>query len=142
MSRFVLSLVAIAAAVGASPAAARPVEGYHTPDGRIGCVMYPGFNADGNAVKCGRHGSARGLLLPSAGPARKMAWSWPAKSLGSLFFTAPLNRKLYFYGGTAKLVGDDSILRCTFSKAKVVCRNGDGYGLTVTRGSTRAIAAG
>jgi hypothetical protein len=47
---------------------------------------------------------------------------WPAKRLGSLFFKAPLNRVLYFYGGTAKLVGDDSIPRCTFSKTKVVCR--------------------
>src|SRR4051812_33316196 len=43
--------------------AAQPVEGYRSADNRVGCVMYQGFDADGNAVKCGRRGFSRGLLL-------------------------------------------------------------------------------
>jgi hypothetical protein len=53
-------------ALAPSARAAEPVEGYRSADSRVGCVMYQGFNADGNAVKCGRRGSSRGLLLTGA----------------------------------------------------------------------------
>jgi hypothetical protein len=95
--------------------------------------MYQGFDSHGNAVKCGRHGSARGVLLTAAGPARKQKWSWPARSLGSSFFKARWNQTLYLYGGTAKLVGDDSTLRCL---------NRDGYGLSVSGAGAKALSRG
>ncbi len=111
-------LASLLAAFVAAPAAsaATPVEGYRAPDNRVGCVMYQGYNDNGNAVKCGRRGSSNGLLLPSAGAARKQKWRWPARQLGDLFFTATYGQTLYLYGGTAKLEGDDSILRCEFRR--------------------------
>lgn len=138
------ALAALALGVGAAPAtAARPVEGYHDAGNRIGCVMYQNFNTDGNAVRCGRKGGRRGLLLTSAGPSRKQSWTWPARRLRSLFFTAPYGRTLYLYGGTAKLEGDSSTLRCLFKRhpsVRVRCTNGDGYAIEVTRTTLRRIA--
>lgn len=134
------SLVAALVVVPAA-SAATPVEGYRAPDNRVGCVMYQGFNEDGNAVKCGRRGSSKGLLLPSAGSARKQKWRWPARQLGDLFFTATYGQTLYLYGGTAKLQGDDTVLRCTFRRGRGVrCDNGDGYGIEVTRSGNRRIS--
>jgi hypothetical protein len=125
----------------ANASAARPVEGYRSPDSRVACVLYQGFNADGNAVKCGRRGSNEGLLLPSAGAARSVKWSWPAKQLGSLLFKARYNQTLYLYGGTAKLEGDASVLRCVFKKGTGVrCTNGDGYGIAVSRTGAHRVA--
>jgi hypothetical protein len=142
----VLRFLTIAAALLVSGAlyastaqAAQPVEGYRTADGRIGCVMYQGFNSAGNAVKCGRRGSSRGLLLASDGSARSAAWRWPARSLGSLFFRTTPGQTLYLYGGTAKVEGDDSNLRCSFTRASVRCLNGGGAGLTVTATGARRI---
>jgi hypothetical protein len=122
-------------------AAAQPVEGYRSADNRVGCVMYQGFNADGNAVKCGRRGSSRGLLLTGDGAARRATWRWPARQLGSLFFRARPGQTLYLVGGTAKLDGDDSTLRCTFTRSSVRCLNGSGDGVSVSRTGTRRIRA-
>ncbi len=120
--------------------AAQPVEGYHSRDGRVGCVMYAQFNAAGNAVKCGRRGYARGLLLTSEGVARRALWRWPASTLGNLFFVAPPGQTLYLYGGTAKLQGDESVLRCRFTRSSVRCTNGDGYAVAVGPSGTRTIS--
>ena len=137
----VLAMAFGASAVPAS--AASPVEGYHDRGNRIGCVMFQNFNSHGNAVKCGRKEGDRGLLLTSAGPSRKASWRWPAWSLKGLFFTASYGQTLYLYGGTAKLQGDSSILRCTFRRrpsVRVRCTNGDGYAIEVTRTKVRRIA--
>src|SRR4051794_24204251 len=131
----------LATAVWAIPTgAAPPVEGYHDRGDEVGCVMYQGYDRHGNAVKCGRNGGHRGLLLRSAGAARFKPWSWPAESLGDLFFTATYGQTLYLYGGTAKLQGDESILRCTFKRRPSVgvrCLNGEGTGIEVTRSGLR-----
>jgi hypothetical protein len=130
-------------AAGTASAADRPAEGYQDAGGRVGCVIYQNYDRHGNAVKCGGHESSRGLLLPSAGAASAKPWRWPARTLGDLFFTARYGQTLYLYGGTAKLQGDDSILRCTFKRLPSVrarCLNGDGHGIVVTRTRTRRIA--
>ena len=119
--------------------AAEPVEGYRSADNRVGCVMYAHFNAVGNAVRCGRRGSARGLLLTSNGAARRATWRWPARELGSLFFSARPGQTLYLYGGTAKLEGDEGILRCTFTRSSVRCLNGSDDGVRVSRVGARRI---
>lgn len=137
----VAALVFGAVAVPAS--AAGPVEGYHDPGNRVGCVMFQDFNSDGNAVKCGRRAGGRGLLLTAAGPARKASWRWPKRSLKGLFFTATYGKTLYLYGGTAKLEGDSSVLRCVFKRrpsVRVRCTNGDGEAIEVTRRKVRRIA--
>ena len=142
--RATAAVAALALGAAAAPAsAARPVEGYHDAGNRLGCVMYQNFNSDGNAVKCGRKGGRRGLLLRSAGPSRKLSWSWPAPTLKRLSFTATYGQTLYLYGGTAKLEGDSSTLRCTFHRrpsVRVRCTNGDGYAIEVTRTRMRGIA--
>jgi hypothetical protein len=134
----------VAVAMGAAPAgAAPPVEGYHDAGDRVGCVMYQGFDRHGNAVKCGFNGGDDGLLLRSAGAARTKPWSWPARSLGNLFFTTNYGQTLYLVGGTAKLDGTRRDLRCTFKKrpsVRVKCFNGDGDGIVVTRRSVRRIS--
>jgi hypothetical protein len=133
----------VLALLGSAPAAAdQPVEGYHDSGDRVGCVMYAHFDANGNAVKCGRRGGEHGLLLTSAGPARRKAWTWPARRLGNLFFTASYGVTYYLYGGTAKLEGDRSILRCRFRRApvRVRCTNGDGHAIVATRHGVRRIA--
>src|SRR4051795_4772290 len=119
--------------------AAQPVEGYRSADNRVGCVMFQGFNADGNAVKCGRRGSTRGLLLTGDGAARRATWRWPARQLGSLFFRARPGQTLYLVGGTAKVQGDTHTLRCTFTRRSVTCFNATGDGVSVTRAGTRRI---
>jgi hypothetical protein len=124
--------------------AAPPVEGYHDRGDRVGCVMYQDYDRNGNAVRCGRNGGERGLLLRSAGTARNRPWSWPAATLGTLFFTATYGQTLYLYGGTAKLEGDNSILRCTFRRrptVRVRCVNGDGFGIQVSRLRLRRIGS-
>lgn len=126
----------------ASAVAATPVEGYHDAGDRVGCVMYQGFDRDGNAVKCGGRDGSRGLLLRSAGAATSRPWSWPARSLGDRFFIARYGQTLYLRGGTAKLDGDSSDLRCTFKRlptARVKCRNEDRDGIVVTRNTVRRI---
>jgi hypothetical protein len=141
----VAEVATLATALWVVPAeAAPPVEGYHDRGNRIGCVMYQDYDRHGNAVKCGRNGGDRGLLLRSAGTARFKPWSWPADALGDLFFTATYGLTLYLYGGTAKLHGDDSVLRCTFRKrpsVRVRCLNGDGSGIRVTRSRLRRIGS-
>ena len=140
MRRSATAAVAAALTLGAAAApasAARPVEGYHDAGNRVGCVMYQNFNSDGNAVKCGRRGGRRGLLLRSAGPSRKLPWRWPARTLERSFFTATYGQTLYLYGGTAKLEGDSSTLRCTFHRRPAVrgalhqrrrlCNRGNAY---------------
>jgi hypothetical protein len=139
----VLGLVACAVVATAAPAAAaRPVEGYHDRGGRIGCVMFQNYDRHGNAVKCGRRGRPGGVLLTSAGPSRRAAWTWPARRLGGRFFTAAYGVTYYLYGGTAKLQGDSSILRCVFRRrpsVRVRCTNGDGYAIVVTRTRLRRL---
>jgi hypothetical protein len=129
---------------GSAPAgAAPPVEGYHDPGDRVGCVMYQGYDRNGNAVKCGHRNGSSGLLLRSAGAAQSKPWTWPAATLGNLFFTASYGRTLYLLGGTAKLDGDASDLRCTFKRSpsvRVRCSNGDGHSIVVTRHKLRRIA--
>jgi hypothetical protein len=131
----VLGLLALAAPANA----AVPVEGYRSPDNRVGCVMYQAFNKDGNAFKCGRRGSSRGLLLTGAGAARRATWRWPATQLGSLFFRARPGQTLYLVGGTAKVNGDERTLRCTFTRSSVRCLNGSGDGISVSRAGTQRI---
>jgi hypothetical protein len=138
--RYSLASLLAALVVVPTATAATPVEGYRAPDNQVGCVMYQGFNDDGNAVKCGRRGSSKGLLLPPAGAARTQKWRWPARQLGDLFFTATYGQTLYLYGGTAKLQGDDSVLRCRFRRGNGVrCDNGDGYAIEVSRRGSRRI---
>ena len=140
--RALLATLALALAAAAPAAAAAPDEGYHDSGNRVACVMYAHFDANGNAVKCGRRGGERGFLLTSAGPARRKAWSWPARQLGNTFFTASYGVTYYLYGGTAKLEGDSSILRCRFRRApvRVRCVNGDGYAIVATRRGVRRFA--
>ena len=126
-------------ALASSARAAQPVEGYRSADNRVGCVMYQGFNAHGNAVKCGRRGSSRGLLLTGDGAARRASWQWPATQLGSLFFRTRPGQTLYLTGGTAKLQGDENTLRCTFARSSVRCLNASGNGIAVSRSGTRRI---
>ena len=130
-----------ATAACAAPAQAADVEGYHDSGNRIGCVLIQGFDSHGNAVRCGaKKGGSRGLLLTSDGAARRVAWRWPASKLGNLFFTAAYNTTYYLVGGTAKLEGSTSDLRCTFRRSpsvRVVCKNGDGRGIVVTKTKLR-----
>ena len=130
---------AVAASFPSAAQAAQPVEGYRSADNRVGCVMYQGFNNDGNAVKCGRRGSSRGLLLTGKGAARRATWRWPAQQLGTLFFRARPGQTLYLSGGTAKLEGDESTLRCTFTRSSVRCLNASGDGVTVSHSGTHRI---
>jgi hypothetical protein len=137
--RNLLVAVAVAGSFPSAAHAAQPVEGYRSADNRVGCVMYQGFNHDGNAVKCGRRGSSRGLLLTGDGAARRATWRWPAQQLGSLFFRARSGQTLYLSGGTAKLDGDESTLRCTFTRSSVRCLNASGDGISVSRSGTHRI---
>jgi len=66
-------------------------------------------------------------------------WRWPATALGKLFFSVVPGQTLYLYGGTAKLQGDDSVLRCRFTRSSVRCTNRDGYAIAVGRSGTRSI---
>ncbi len=135
------TVAAIAAAAAcATSAQAAEVEGYHDPGNRIGCVLIQGYDSHGNAVRCGAKGRSRGLLLTNDGSARRASWRWPASKLGTLFFTAGYNTTYYLVGGTAKLDGGRSDLRCTFRRrpsVRVVCKNGDGRGIVVTKTKLR-----
>jgi hypothetical protein len=51
---------------------------------------------------------------------------------------APYNTWLYIYGGTPKLVGDKSMLRCIIRRSSgVTCRNRSKHGFTVRVGAGR-----
>jgi hypothetical protein len=144
-TKVLLLAVSVAAATAGTATAtvAQPVEGYHDPGNRIGCVMFQAYDSHGNAVKCGRKGKPGGLLLTSAGRAHRDSWSWPARRLGQVFFPVTYGTTYYLYGGTAKSQGDASILRCVFRRepsVRVRCTNGDGYGIRVTRTSLRRLA--
>lgn len=119
------ALTVLALLVVAAPAsAATAVEGYKSANGKVACVYLRDYDANGNAVRCGKQGASRGKLLTSRGTARSVAWTWPAKQLGSSFFTAPSGKTLYLTGGTAKLTGDSKTLRCRFTSSSVRCTNG------------------
>ncbi len=139
MKTLMVALCALMASA-TTATAAQPVEGYHDPGNRIGCVMFQAYDSHGNAVKCGRKGRPGGLLLTSAGKAQKTSWSWPARRLGQVFFPVTYGTTYYLYGGTAKVQGDSSILRCVFKRrpsVRVRCTNGDGYSIRVTRAGLR-----
>ena len=118
-----------------APSSGQQDQAYRVRDGNTACVVYQGFNSDGHAVKCGRRGSSEGLVLPSAGASRATEWQWPDESL---FVVVAAGQTLYLRGGSARLQGDDSDLRCEFDGDEVRCDNGDGYAIAVSRsGSTR-----
>jgi hypothetical protein len=129
-----------ALALAGPPKTHGDVEGYHSPDNRVACVMVLNYNAAGNAVRCGRRGSGKGLLLTSDSAARTVRWRWPnAKRLYS-FTAAPTGRTLYLVGGTAKLKGNGRQLRCTFTgRSHVRCVNGRGRGLDVTSRAVKRV---
>jgi hypothetical protein len=130
-----LLLPALAATAAATPAlgAQAPVEGYRSPDGHVGCVLLQDYNKAGNAVTCGTRDGVRGVLVPSSGRARATSWRWPATTLGESFLTATWNRTLFLTGGTAKLTGSATTLRCAFTRpTTVTCLNRTGHGLVVT----------
>src|SRR3954453_16016816 len=104
----------LAAALAGAPKTHGDVEGYHSPDNRVACVMVLHYNAAGNAVRCGHKGSGKGLLLPPGGAAKPAKWRWPSPHKLSSFTLAPAGRTLYLVGGTAKLKGNPRDLRCTF----------------------------
>jgi hypothetical protein len=117
------------------------VEGYHSPDDRVACVMVLNYDAAGNAARCGRRrGSAKGLLLPASGPAKTVKWRWPDKAKLFAWVAAPTGRTLYLVGGTAKVKGNRHELRCTFTgRSHVRCLNGQGRGLDVTRRAVKRV---
>ena len=43
----------------------------------------------------------------------------------------------YFYGGTSKLQGDDTTLRCTMRDSGITCRNRDRHGFKLEPASTK-----
>jgi hypothetical protein len=59
--------------------------------------------------------------------------------LAELFFLARPGRTLYLYGGTAKLQGDESVLRSRFTRGSVRRTNRDGYAIAVGPSGTRSI---
>jgi hypothetical protein len=129
-----------AVALAGPPKTHGDVEGYHSPDNRVACVMVLNYNAAGNAARCGRRGSGQGLLLASAGPAKTVKWRWPDKRKLFTWVQAPAGRTLYLVGGTAKLNGNRHELRCTFTGASHVrCLNGQGRGVDVTRRAVKKI---
>jgi hypothetical protein len=46
----------------------------------------------------------------------------------------PYGKTYYFYGGTAKLQGHDTILRCTMRESGITCQNRDGHGFKLAAG--------
>lgn len=129
--RILIAVAAALATITPAVAVAAPVEGYKSPNGKVACVYLRGYDANGSAVRCGKKGSSRGRLLTNKGAAKSVAWSWPAKQLGSSFFTAPTGKYLYLVGGTAKLTGDSKTLRCKFTTSSVRCLNGAQKSLSV-----------
>jgi hypothetical protein len=129
-----------AVALAGPPKTHGDVEGYHSPDNRVACVMVLHYDAAGNAVRCGRKGSGKGLLLPSDGPAKAAKWRWPDAHKLFSFTLAPPGRTLYLVGGTAKIKGNARELRCTFTGAgHVRCLNGQGHGLDVTKRAVKRV---
>jgi hypothetical protein len=133
------ALLALPAAASAGPPITKgPAEGYHSPANHVACVLLLRYNRDGNAVRCGRRGSGTGVLLTWRGAARKVKWRWPTRL--PEFYKAPVGRTLYLIGGTAKIQGDRTMLRCTFTgRDHVRCLNRDGGGLDVTRTAARTL---
>jgi hypothetical protein len=130
----------LAAALAGPPKTHGDVEGYHSPDNRVACVMVLHYDADGNAVRCGRKGSGKGLVLPAKRPAKAVKWRWPNPRKLFSFTVAPAGRTLYLVGGTAKVKGNAHQLRCTFTGASHVrCLNGQGRGLDVTRKAVKRV---
>ena len=122
-----------AVALAGPPKTHGDVEGYHSPDNRVACVLVLHYNAAGDAASCGRKGAGEGLLLPSDGAAKPAKWRWPNPHKLYSFTLAPAGRTLYLVGGTAKLRGNRHDLRCTFTgRSHVRCLNGQGRGLDVT----------
>jgi hypothetical protein len=131
----------LAAALAAGPPKTHgDVEGYHSPDNRVACVMVLRYDAAGNAVRCGHKGSGKGLLLPSRGSARAVKWRWPNPDKLFSWIPARSGQTFYLVGGTAKITGTRHQLRCTFSgRSHVRCLNGQGHGLDVTRRSVKRV---
>jgi hypothetical protein len=128
----VLPLLAALALAG-PPKTHGDVEAYHSPDNRVACVMILRYDKAGNAVRCGRKGSRRGLLLATDGAAKSVKWRWPDAHKLFSFTVAPPGKTLYLVGGTAKLDGNRHMLRCTFSgRSHARCLNAAGRGLDVT----------
>jgi hypothetical protein len=133
-------LLAAALAAAGPPRTHGDVEGYHSPDNRVACVMVLNYNAAGNAVRCGRKGSGQGLLLASDAAARAVKWRWPDKRKLFSWTRAPAGRTLYLVGGTAKIKGNRHDLRCTFTgRSHVRCVNGQGRGLDVTKRAVKKV---
>jgi hypothetical protein len=134
----VTALLTLPAAASAGPPITKgAAEGYHSTGKHVACVLLLRYNADGNAVRCGRRGSSSGRVVTWRGRSRTARWSWPTKLPD--FYLAPTGKTLYLTGGTAKLQGNKTMLRCTFTGSDHVrCLNGDGHGVDVTRSTLRA----
>jgi hypothetical protein len=109
-------------------------EAIRSPSGRIKCAISRG--PDGHRVECTMDeaptasGETNWWRLDDTGSAtrfRRTVFQGEANEM-------PYGKTYYFYGGTAKLQGDDTILRCTMRESGITCQNREGHGFKLAAG--------
>jgi hypothetical protein len=123
----------------APPAAAEPdrfevVDAFKTPSGRSACQLLKDANG-ASAVQCGPVTASTAYRLVETGRASRVPWEPPSSDAGP----ADYNRTLYLRGGTPKLDGGPTDLRCVVHEnTGVECLNEDGHGFRVSVQAQRA----
>jgi hypothetical protein len=109
-------------------------EAIRSPTGRIKCAISRG--AGGHRVEC--------TMDESPTASGETTW-WRLDETGSVVrFRRTVfqgeaeemsyGKTYYFYGGTAKLQGDDTVLRCTMRETGITCQNRTGHGFKLAAG--------
>jgi len=109
-------------------------EALRSPSGRIKCAVSRG--SDGHRVECTMDenptasGETTWWRLDETGPAvrfRRTIFQGEADDM-------TYGETYYFYGGTAKLQGDDTTLQCAMRESGITCKNRDGHGFKLASG--------
>jgi hypothetical protein len=109
-------------------------EAIRSPSGRIKCAVSRG--SGGHRVECTMDenptdsGETTWWRLDETGDVerfRQTVFQGEAEEM-------PYGETYYFYGGTAKVQGDDTNLRCTMRETGITCQNRDGHGFKLASG--------
>lgn len=104
------------------------VDSFTTPSGRSSCQLLQATDGT-NAVQCGRSAGTVAYRLATSGEASRVPWTPPADDVPA----AAYDQTLYMRGGTPKLDGSPTDLRCVVHEdTGVECVNSDGHGFRVS----------
>lgn len=135
---------AAAASAGPAPSGYNVVAEWGSPSGTVICLMLQS-NGGRNGVSCTTNRYDASVTNPRTtwtflGARGRTRLLRAAPYQGEPEFTQPYGRTWWLYGGTPKLQGNSSILRCSSTRAGgMTCQNGARHGFRLKMAGGREV---